>query len=397
MEILKFILSIAGFLLFLYMGTYSFYLLVFSIAGRLIKAPTPPVSQKLTRFIIYICAYKEDEILLSSAPAALSINYPTELFDVCVIADSIKAETVEKLKEMPLQVLEVKFNSSTKCRALQKAIENTTEGFDAAVIFDIDNIAAPDFLYRLNDYLQAGHQVVQGHRAAKNIDTPIAILDAISEESNNHLFRRSQQVFGFSASLIGSGIALEYNLFKQIMFRLNSVGGFDKEMGLLLALDRIKVAFADNALIYDEKVSNAAMFKTQRRRWLSAQVSLLYKYATSGFEELFKGNWDYVNQIYQLSELPRVMMLGFLPLMLLISCILPGIIPGWQWWLASTIGCYAAVLIAIPASFINKKLFGALLRLPVIFFTMFLLLFRLKGANKKFIHTKHIHTVDKCV
>jgi cellulose synthase/poly-beta-1,6-N-acetylglucosamine synthase-like glycosyltransferase len=396
MEILKLILSVAGCLLFLYMGIYSFYLLVFSIAGRIIKLRKPPVSSKLARFVIYICAYKEDEILLSSAPAALTINYPSELFHVCVIADSVKRQTVQQLRKMPLQVLEVKFNSSTKCRALQKAIENTAKGFDAAVIFDIDNIAEPDFLYRLNDYLQAGHRVVQGHRTAKNTDTPIAILDAISEESNNHLFRRSQQVFGFSASLIGSGIALEFDLFSKVMFRLNSVGGFDKEMGLLLAQDRIKVTFADDAIIYDEKVSNAEMFKKQRRRWLSAQINLLLKYGTSGVRELFNGNFDYVNQIYQLSELPRLMMLGFLPLMVFLSWLVPGIIPEWRLWLASTICCYAAVLIAVPKTFVNKKLFGALLRLPGIFLTMVLLLFRLKGANKKFIHTPHIHAVDKC-
>jgi hypothetical protein len=32
-------------------------------------------------------------------------------------------------------------------------------------------------------------------------------------------------------------------------------------------------------------------------------------------------------------------------------------------------------------------------RIPVIFFTMLLLLFKLKGANKKFIHTPHTQTV----
>ena len=291
---------------------------------------------------------------------------------------------------MPLQVVEVVFESSTKSKALHKAIENTKEGFDAAVVFDIDNIAAPDFLYQLNNYLQAGNRVIQGHRTAKNVNTPIAILDAISEEVNNHIFRKSQRVFNLSAAIIGSGMALEYQLFKEVMLQIDAVGGFDKEMGLLLTRNKIGVAYAEDAIIYDEKVSNPEVFKKQRRRWLSAQFNLLKKYGSSGFTELFKhGNFDYFNEIYQTAILPRILMLGLMPFMLLIAFLTPGIGPGWHLWLIATACCYTGILIAIPAAFVNEKLLSAALRIPLIFFTMVLLLFKLKGANKKFIHTPH--------
>ncbi len=395
MEVLKIIASIITSIIFVYLGAYSLYLFIFSVCGRIIPAKNPPPSIKLAKFVIYICSYKEDEIILNSAASALTINYPKNLFHVCVIADSLKPETIAELKKMPLQVLEVVFESSTKSKALNKAIENTDEGFDAAVVFDIDNVAAPDFLHCINKHLQAGERVVQGHRVAKNTNTQIAILDAISEEVNNHLFRKSQRVFNLSAAIIGSGMALEYQLFKKVMRQIDAVGGFDKEMGLLLTRNNISVAYAEDAFIYDEKVSNPENFKKQRRRWLSAQFSLLGKYGMSGFGQLFKhGNFDYFNEIYQLSILPRIMMLGLMPLMLVISIFTAGIGPGWQLWLAATACCYAGILIAIPASLINEKFWGAVLRVPMIFFTMFLLLFKLKGANKKFIHTPHIHNAE---
>jgi cellulose synthase/poly-beta-1,6-N-acetylglucosamine synthase-like glycosyltransferase len=395
MEVIKLIASAITSLIFVYLGVYSLYLFIFSVCGRLIPAKNPPPSVKLAKFVIYICSYKEDEIILNSAASAIMINYPRNLFHVCVIADSLKPETIGELKKMPLQVLEVVFESSTKSKALNKAIENTDEGFDAAVVFDIDNVAAPDFLHCINKHLQAGERVVQGHRVAKNTNTQIAVLDAISEEVNNHLFRKSQRVFNLSAAIIGSGMALEYQLFKKVMGQIDAVGGFDKEMGLLLTRNKISVAYAEDAFIYDEKVSNPENFKKQRRRWLSAQFSLLRKYGMSGFGQLFlHGNFDYFNEIYQLSILPRVMMLGLMPLMLIISVFTPGIGPGWQLWLAATACCYAGILIAIPASLINEKFWGAVLRVPMIFFTMFLLLFKLKGANKKFIHTPHIHNAE---
>jgi len=395
MDIIKFCASLVASIVFIYLGVYSLYLFIFSLSGKLfpVKAPAPAI--KLSKFVIYICSYKEDEIILNSAASAITIDYPKDLFHICVIADSLKPETVEKLKKMPIQVLEVVFESSTKSKALHKAIENTADGFDAAVVFDIDNVAASDFLYKINAYLQGGNRVVQGHRVAKNTNTPIAILDAISEEINNHIFRKSQRVFNLSAAIIGSGMALEYTLFKDVMLQIDAVGGFDKEMGLLLTRKNIGVAYAGDALIYDEKVSNSEVFKKQRRRWLSAQFNLLKNYWLSGCAELFKhGNFDYFNEIYQLSILPRVLMLGLMPFMLAISIFTPGIGPGWQLWLAATACCYAGILIAIPVSFLNDKFWGAVIRVPLIFFTMVLLLFKLKGANKKFIHTPHIHNAE---
>jgi len=392
MEIIKFIAALITSIIFIYLGIYSLYLFLFSVAGKLVPVKKPAKSNALSRFVIYICSYKEDEIVLNSASEALKLDYPKELFHICVIADSLQPETIEKLKTMPLQVLEVVFENSTKSKALNKAIENTAEGFDAALVFDIDNIAAPDFLYQINDYLQAGDRVVQGHRVAMNTNTPVAVLDAISEEVNNHIFRKSQRVFNLSAAIIGSGMALEYTLFKEIMPQIDAVGGFDKEMGILLTRNKISVAYAEDALIYDEKVSNPEIFKKQRKRWLSAQFNLLRKYGSTGFTELFKhGNFDYFNEIYQTAILPRILMLGLMPLMLLISLITPGIGPNWQMWLSATVLCYIGIIIAIPTTFYNENFFGALIRIPLIFFTMLMLLFKLKGANKKFIHTPHIH------
>jgi len=395
MEIIKIIGAIITSLLFIYLGIYSLYLFIFSVSGKLISVKKPVKSTTLSKFVIYICSYKEDEIILNSAASALTIDYPKELFHICVIADSLKPETVQKLKQMPLQVVEVVFESSTKSKALHKAIENTADGFDAAIVFDIDNVAAPDFLYQINNYLQAGERVIQGHRVAKNTNTSIAILDAISEEVNNHIFRKSQRVFNLSAAIIGSGMALEYQLFKDIMLQIDAVGGFDKEMGLLLTRNKISVAYAEDALIYDEKVSNPEIFKKQRRRWLSAQFNLLKKYGMNGLAALFtKGNFDYFNEIYQTAILPRVIMLGLMPCMLLVSIVTPGIGPDWHLWLAATICCYVGIIIAIPKAFYNGEFWGALIKVPMIFVTMLLLLFKLKGANKKFIHTPHIHNAE---
>ena len=189
-------------------------------------------------------------------------------------------------------------------------------------------------------------------------------------------------------------MALEYHLFTDVMSKIDAVGGFDKEMGLILTRGGIRVAYAEKALIYDEKVSNPEVFKKQRRRWLSAQFTLLKKYGSSAFGAIFAhGNFDYCNEVYQMAILPRVLMLGLMPLMLLLAVFIPWVVPAWPIWLVATALCYSGIIIAIPYSFYNGQFLGAVLKIPLIFFSMLMLLFKLKGANKKFIHTPHSHSI----
>jgi cellulose synthase/poly-beta-1,6-N-acetylglucosamine synthase-like glycosyltransferase len=70
---------------------------------------------------------------------------------------------------------------------------------------------------------------VQGHRTAKNTNNSWAILDAISEEINNNIFRKGHRVLGLSSAIIGSGMAFRYNYFKALMSTVTAVGGLIKK------------------------------------------------------------------------------------------------------------------------------------------------------------------------
>jgi cellulose synthase/poly-beta-1,6-N-acetylglucosamine synthase-like glycosyltransferase len=77
-------------------------------------------------------------------------DYPKALFDVIVIADSLKPETVAQLRELPITTYEVTFETSTKAKALNYAMSQLTEQYDIALILDADNIMATDFITKLN-------------------------------------------------------------------------------------------------------------------------------------------------------------------------------------------------------------------------------------------------------
>jgi cellulose synthase/poly-beta-1,6-N-acetylglucosamine synthase-like glycosyltransferase len=382
------ILRVFAAIIFIVLALQAAYLFIFAVAGRFVPAKKYPSQNRLGSFVIYIPAYKEDAVIIDTATAAVTLSYPHNKKKIVVIADSLQPATLLKLRALPIEVVEVSFEKSTKAKALNAALQQTTGEYDYALILDADNVCEYDFLYKMNDALQTGLQVVQAQRVAKNTNTTLALLDAISEGINNHIFRKGHRALGLSCAIIGSGMALNFDLFKAIMPEITAVGGFDKEMELRLLRKRLEFGYAPEALVYDEKITKQGAFENQRRRWLSAQVHYLNKYLADGFLQLAKGNIDFFDKVVQTMLLPRILLLGIVPVVFILSFI-PGLALSPMYGSILLAVTFASVLISIPGKYFNRQFLKAICSLPMAFLSMLKLLFKLKGANKSFIHTPH--------
>lgn len=365
-----------------------FYMAFYAVLGLFYPKENYPVRAEKLRFCIFIPAYKGDEVILNTAEETRKQNYPSDRFDVVVIADSLQKETIQKLKQMNLHVVEVAFENSTKGKSLNAALEvYGKESYDYAIVLDIDNIIEPLFLEKINSALAKGQLVLQAHRLAKNSDTKFSVLDGASEEINNHIFRKGHKVAGLSAALIGSGKAVQFDFFKSIMRDITAVGGFDKQMEVLIISQRVKIDYAHEILVYDEKVQLPEVFQNQRKRWLSAQLTFMRKYAFSGIvKSLLTFNLDYLDKSFQLLLLPRLINLG----MSLIFCAVWFLDASWgQLFINLFLLQIFALFISVPRKYYSIDALKALMSLPYSFVLMFLNLFKLRGADKKFIHTPH--------
>lgn len=399
MNLIKLIIKILEYCLAGYLGITVLYNLGYALAGLFPIRKQIAHENKLRKIAVLIPGYKEDNVIIQSAAVSLEQDYPKSMFEVIVIADSFKPETLAKLREMPIRVVEVAFENSTKSKALNKAMSVIPEDFDIALILDADNLMASDFLVKINQGFNQGFGVLQGHRVAKNIDTSFAVLDAISEEINNHIFRKGHRVLGLSSALIGSGMAFDYKFFKNTMADIKAIGGFDKELELKLLRDRQIIGYLEDAIVYDEKTQKSDNFQRQRKRWLSAQFIYFSNYLGSGIKHLItKGNIDFFDKVIQLAFLPRVLLLGILFLFSSISIITNQLNillvdeyfrTNWQTWTLLFLVTGFTLAISTPKQYYSKKTLIAVLSLPKAFLLMFGSLFKLKGANKKFIHTIH--------
>lgn len=383
---------------FIYLALATVYVVVFGIASLFPMRKKKNLNKKQRKFAVLIPGYKEDNVIVGVAADAVLQDYPKDLFEVIVIADSFRAETLEKLRALPIRVVEVVFEVSKKSKALNKCMATIGDGYDIALILDADNLMERDVLSKINDAFNKGFLAVQGHRMAKNLNTHIAILDAISEEINNKIFRKGHRVLGLSSALIGSGMGIEYALFKKTMATVDSVGE-DKEVEMKLLKAGYKIEYVEDAFIFDEKTSKKDVFINQRRRWLAAQLEFFRKYFFDGLWNLIRhGNLDYFDKVIQMVQPPRILLAGLLFIFSFARLILtlfnpelyPSLIP-LSSWLIAFVATIASLLIATPLKFYNGKTLCALFSLPTGFILMFKSLIRIKGASKRFIHTTHGH------
>lgn len=392
------ILHIIELLLIIYLGFAAIYNFIFAIAGEFpVKKPRNQSDIK-NKILILIPGYKEDSVIVESAQKALQQDYPQELFEVVVIADSFSDETLNALKAVPVKVQQVEFEHSTKSKSLNKVMEGIPEDeYEIIVILDADNIMAVDFLAQVNQAYNSGYQVTQGHRVAKNENTTFAILDSASEEINNHIFRRGHRNLGLSSALIGSGMAFDYKLYKKNMVHTIEYAGEDKELELILLRQGIKFHYLPKAYVYDEKIQQAEAFGNQRRRWLAAQFSSFFRYVGPGLAQLFgKGNVDFFDKVYQMVQPPRSILIGLPTLLFVIYGIGALISPqqsvlmlNWNIWLLLLLLTLITLLISLPLRFYNHRTLKALASLPKGIVLMIRAMLFPKGASKKFIHTKH--------
>jgi len=378
----------------IYSGLSSLYLLIFSLAS--VNKPGRNNTQRphfwlYRRIAVLIPAYKEDGVIVDTIKKALKIDYPASKYDVIVIADYLKLDTLKTLGSFPIKLIQITGEKSTKSNALNFAMQEIDDTYDLAFVLDADNEVASDTLKKLNFRMKSNRDVIQCHRVAKNVDTSMALLDAISEEINNNIFSIGQRNLGFSSRLAGSGMCFNYKHFKSVMKDVDAVGGFDKELEHRLLSDNVKIDYAHDILIYDEKVRQPEIFARQRTRWIVSQFHYLKRYFAPALKALVKeGNFEFFNKSFQMALPPRLLFPPFLVLMILVTAIIDETVL-MEAFAIILIMLVIANIFAIPVKFFNLRLIGALKELPIALIRLIRSLITIKGKNKSFIHTPHLN------
>lgn len=362
------------------------YPLIYSLASLGTRKSYYPTANKQHKFAILFPAYKEDRVILPVVESFLQQHYPQELYKIIVISDHMQETTNERLAQLPITLLKANYENSSKAKALNFAMDHfERDEFDAVVILDADNIVDTNFLLEINKVFDAGVQAIQAHRTAKNRNTDIAVLDGLSEEVNNSIFRRGHVRLGISSALIGSGMIFNYQWFHDNVKHLVTTGE-DKELEVLLLKQRIFIEFLDEVYVYDEKTQGKKGFYNQRRRWLATQFAQWGRVFKDLPQAILSGNIDYSDKLIQWMLPPRLILFGGIIVMGSIMQIIDWPL-ALKWWALFLI-MGVTLCLAIPDKLVDDRFKKSINKLPLLFIMMVVNLFRMKGMNKKFVNTE---------
>ena len=362
------VIYIIDWILFVPLAFCVSYLLFYAIASRFYRSPQYPAARKQHRFAVLFPAYKEDRVIVNAVQSFLGQEYPAELYDVIVISDQMQPATNDALRQLPIHLLEADYTDSSKAKALVLAMEHIAgDAYDIVVVMDADNITTSNFLSEMNRAYDFGLPAIQARRTGKNLNTDIAMLDAVSEEINNGIFRSGHNAVGLSASLSGSGMAFDAGWFRRNVRQLQTAGE-DKELETMLLRQNIHIGYLQYLPVYDEKT-------------LATVLPDLPK-------AFMQGNMDYCDKIFQWMLPPRLLQLAAVFGLALVAFIVCPPEASIKWGIL-VLAQIMAMLLPIPRKLLNRQLLKAVLKVPQLAFVMAGNLFKLKGANKKFIHTEH--------
>lgn len=355
-------------ILFLLLAIPVAYLFIYALASlRKYKNPYPPAKVQ-HRFLVLFTVLKNGQEVIESINHFLDTQaYPREKYDIAVAATRLSEEDLAVLLQMPVSIIVPDKEYCTKVYAIQQAMERYAPNeYDAVAIFNSDNKIVPNALELFNNAYYSGCDAIQAHRMTENLNTNIAVLNATSEEINNHLFRKAHTILGFSSALIGSGMMIDFRIFHEIAPRLSG-SDLTKSLEMELLKDNIYTEYMEEIVCYCKTTQDTSEYSKERQRWLSTQ----YKSTLLAFFQFplafLQGKWDLCEKLFQWMMPSRF---------LLIVYILAGsLLMSWLNWPLSIkwyvlLGVlFLSFLIALPEGEINRRFRKAFWTLPLLIFT----------------------------
>ena len=338
-------------------------------------------------YAIIVTAYESTGTLKAVTDSLLQLNYTN--YKIYIVADKCD---VSKLlfNDKRVVVLRPPETLGSNTRSHFYAISHFQRPHERLTIIDCDNLAEPEYLNELNKGFEAGYSAVQGLRKAKNLDTTYACLDA-ARDMYYH-FYDGVVLFGAgsSATLAGSGMAFTTALYKECLGHMDITGaGFDKVLQNEILKRGYRIAYTEQAEVYDEKTSQAEQLVKQRARW----INTWFRYFKYGFSLCAKGIARFSrNQFLFGLTLLRPPLFIFLLLSVFFMMADIWISPtAVLVWLLGFVLFIAGFIIALVHGKPDKRVVRSLVNIPKFIFLQVLSLLKVRKANKVSVATQHYH------
>lgn len=349
-----------------------------------VATPFTPSGRQF-QFGIIITAHAETDFIPPIVDSLLKQTHP--FFNVYVVADNCNIDHLE-YTDSRIHILSPLLPLNSQVASLEYGFRQFDEKDEICLIFDPDNLVHPLFLEVLNGWFNAGYLAVQGNIKAKNMQGVYARIDTLGMQFGSFVDRISRSALDLSVHICGCGISVHRTIYERIIYDEKSLtGGFDKHLQADLAMHVPRIAYAADAIFYDEKVDDARDFEKQRTRWIAAYFKFLGKAFSVFRAGLKKQDLNLISFGYNLMRPPYFLLLIFAVGMCAIGFVLSP--PVGQGWLL--------VLVVFTLSFFiigsldngDRNFFKSIVFIPVLIYHQLRAFYKLGAGRRKLMQTRH--------
>lgn len=345
-----------------------------------------PFKTREVKFAIIVTAHQEPAFIYPLIDSIKKQTYRN--FNIIVVADNMPEKI--KINDPQVSIYYPEKNLHSKIQSIAYAMNFITDPSDVVLILDADNLLHPDYLSVINVYFKKGFNVVQSDFKAKNTETPIALMDAVGDLYNFFVDREMRMELGISSAIWGAGIAFKRELYEGIEY-LDNLGGFDKKLQIHLASSVDRIGFAKEAVLYDEKIVDAASLQRQRTRWISSQMKYMNQNLDFFLKALFRLDFNRIFFGFSNIRPPLFMTLGIAVVFMLTALFWKPYL-SLYWFLCLSVFSIGFLLI-VRMKTKEMRYRNALKGLPRFLMSQVFASLQLKKAKKTFMKTMHHHPV----
>ncbi len=223
-----------------------------------------------TRFALAIPAHDEESVIAATVQRLMSLDYPADLFKVCIVADHCGDQTAQRAREAGAVVFERNEGPrSGKGGALLWLFEQILQDpqVDAVVIFDADTLVDAPFLRVMDARFADGAKVVQGqHIIANPHQGWFPVLTWAMFLIDNRYQNLGRVNLGWSAKHMGDSIAFQADVLRRLGWGEGLTEDYQLRQNLLM--EGTRIAYEPAAKGYGEAPLTWGQARAQRMRWL---------------------------------------------------------------------------------------------------------------------------------
>ena len=153
------------------------------------------------------------------------------------------------------------------------------DGYDAYLVFDADNLLAPDFLTRMNESFSAGNEIITCYRNSKNYGSNwISAGYALWFLRESRFLNGAREALGSSCAVSGTGFFVSAKIIERN-------GGWkwhllteDIEFSANSILEGERISYTPTAVLYDEQPVTFRDSWNQRFRWAKGFYQVFWHY-----------------------------------------------------------------------------------------------------------------------